>query len=241
MKFKVGDRVRVIDNDEECFGLVGKIESKSIDFMGATYYIVDIGKELPYAFWENQLEIYVEEEGFIAFDNKNQQSRVLTKEQFKLEELEERIEKLEKCVIGEQNLLEKCENVSNFEKMTPKLGIKDFKDMIRPNKIVLNTNDPLEMIWDSTKEESKPSLLTEDERVILRNIDKKYEWITKDIDGDLYVFEECPYKCENNYWRSRNEFDGDYIGIFFNHIFKSLTTEKPYNIEELLKGESNNE
>ena len=107
----------------------------------------------------------------------------------------------------------------------------------RIEKLEKEVFKPVE-IHDRPKEKS---LLTEDERVILRNIDKKYEWITKDIDGDLYVFEERPYKCENNYWRSRNEFDGDYIGVIFNHIFKSLTTEKPYNIEELLKGESKNE
>ena len=202
MEFKVGDRVRVIDNAEEYFGLVGTIEKTFMDFMDTIYYEVDIGKELPYAFWGNQLEIYVEEEDFIALDNKNQQGRVLTKEQFKLEELEQRIEKLEKCVMGEQNSLEKRENVSSM---------------------------------------SKNGLLTKDERVILRNIPKKYNWIVRDKDGDLYVFEERPKQDCFHHWCSRDLLDGDYFGLFFNSMFMSITQNEPYNIEELLKGECGNE
>lgn len=35
-----------------------------------------------------------------------------------IEQLEQRIEKLEKCVMGEQNSLEKCENVSSINEFT---------------------------------------------------------------------------------------------------------------------------
>lgn len=154
-----------------------------------------------------------------------------------IEQLEQRIEKLEKCVMGEQNSLEKCANVSNFEKMTPKLGIKDFKDMIRPNKIVLNTNEPLEMIWNSTEEEPKPSLLTEDERVILRNLDKKWKWIARDEDrNDLHVYSLEPVKTVYE-WNVEGvmNFENFYI---FNHLFQFIkwTDKEPYNIEELLNG-----
>lgn len=200
MKFKVGDRVRVIDNSEkDCFGLVGTIERTTMDFMDTIYYEVDIGKELPYAFWENQLEIYVEEEDFIALDNKNQQVRVLTKEQFKLEELEQRIEKLEKEV---------------FKPLTIKDGIK--KSLEENLEISL-----------------KPSLLTEDERVILRNVDEDFKWIIRNT-HQLTITERKP-RLEKHGWTVEG---GRLADLPYRKLFKFIKFEddKPYNIEELLKG-----
>ena len=225
MEFKVGDRVKYVGKDERYLGLVGEIEYlwKKDKIVG-----VDVGEELPYEFFIENLEFY---------DGKP----IKTQEQQKIEELEQRIEKLEKCVMGEQNKCEKSENVSNLEKMTPKLGIKDFKDMIRPNKIVLNTNDPLEMIWNSTEEETKPSLLTEDERVILRNMNKDFKWIFRDIFNNLIIQKKKPRRFKDK----NNEFvlEGIYVPLYcYKHLFKFIKFEdEPYNIEELLKGESGNE
>lgn len=190
MEFKIGDRVRIIDNAEEYFGLVGKIESKIMDFMGAIYYKVDIGEEFPYAFGGSQLEICVEKE-----DAKHKISNEL-----RLENLEQRIEKLEKEVL----------------------------------KPAVENNRPKEI---------KSSLLTEDERVILRSIPKKYNWIVRDKDWDLYLFEERPFQNEkdSNYWYSNKVCDGEYFGLFFNSMFMGLERDILYNIEELLKGECGNE
>lgn len=211
MEFKVGDRVRVIDNGEkDCFGLVGTIERTAMDFMDTLYYEVNIGKELLYAFWGNQLELYVEkEEDFIALDNKNQQVRVLTKEQIKLEELEQRIEKLEK---------------EAFKPLTIKDGIK--KSLEENLKISL-----------------KPSLLTEDERVILRNLDKDFKWIARDFNDELYIYEKCPEKKE--YFHSAFCWENggccESLDMFPNLFMFIKSMDEPYNIEELLKGECGND
>ena len=89
-------------------------------------------------------------------------------------------------------------------------------------------------------EETKPSLLTEDERVILRNLDKDYKWIARCSNGDLNVYEECPKKKE--YFH--NSFDWAYGGGYdslnvFPNLFEFIKkSDEPYNIEELLKGEN---
>jgi hypothetical protein len=225
-EFKVGDRVRMIEG-----GFEGTIEE--VVRVDHPHYSYNSGE---YSYMYRVADKY---KYFHGLDANELELIEKAKEPTTLEDLDQRIEKLEKCVMGEQNSLEKCANVSNFEKMTPKLGIKDFKDMIRPNKIVLNTNDPLEMIWNSTdEEETKPSLLTEDERVILRNLDKKWKWIARDEDrDDLHVYSLEPVKTIYE-WNVEGvmNFENFYI---FNHLFQFIkwTDKEPYNIEELLKGE----
>jgi hypothetical protein len=121
------------------------------------------------------------------------------------QQLEQRIEKLEKCVMGEQNKCEKCANVSSM---------------------------------------SKNGLLTEDEIVILRNLDKRFEWIARDENGDLYVYEEKPEIEKDDigccFWLHSK---GYYYSLYaFEHMFKFVTFhDGAYNIEELLKGECGNE
>lgn len=94
------------------------------------------------------------------------------------------------------------------------------------------------VMHDRPKEKS---LLTEDERAILRNLDKEWKWIARDEDGNLHIFSKKPEK-EVDEW--------DVFGIMnyaifymFNDIFQFIKWEddEPYNIEELLKGECGNE
>jgi len=83
--------------------------------------------------------------------------------------------------------------------------------------------------------EIKPQL-TEDERVILKNLHEKYKWIARDCDGKLYMFKIEPLK----YWSKWVVYDGNATHIdIFNHLFQFVKWEdqEPYSIEELLKGE----
>ena len=75
----------------------------------------------------------------------------------------------------------------------------------------------------------KPQL-TEDEKVILRNVPYDYKWIARDIDGCLYVYESKPKK-GITMWES----DGLPM-IPFVHLFQFIKWEdvEPYSIEELL-------
>lgn len=77
--------------------------------------------------------------------------------------------------------------------------------------------------------------LTEDEKVILRNIDKKYKWIARDEDGRLFIYAIEPLKSINKWiggtWRHWTHF------VAFSHLFTFIKweDEEPYLIEDLLK------
>ena len=77
--------------------------------------------------------------------------------------------------------------------------------------------------------------LTEDEKVILKNLPKRFKWITRDKDGNLFIYCEKPIKRESS-WISETLFD--WFGIWiFNHLFSFIKwqDEGPYLIEDLLK------
>ncbi len=84
-----------------------------------------------------------------------------------------------------------------------------------------------EVLWERKE---KPQL-TEDEKVILRNLPKEYKWITRDKNGTICVFNGKPYK-------HRFVWDGQFMGVLalFQHLFQFIQweDEEPYFIEELL-------
>lgn len=88
--------------------------------------------------------------------------------------------------------------------------------------------------WLNEEYEEKPKL-TDDEKVILRNIKPDYKYIARDKDGDIYAYQIKPSK-NNETW-----VDGRFhINIrAFNHLFQFIKweDEEPYSIEELLKEE----
>ena len=86
-----------------------------------------------------------------------------------------------------------------------------------------------ELLWER-KETPK---LTEDEKVILRNLPKKYKWIARDNSTCIQLFTNKPNKI--TWWW--NGAEG--IKLVFPHLFQFIKweDEEPYSIEELLKGE----
>lgn len=207
-EFKVGDRVRIredLKDDEEYYGT--SVINAMLDYRGkiatiksvqGVFYSIDLDEQT-WAWTKEMFEGFGKEviAEFILNDRLETKVEVKTTVEIKLENLEQRIEKLEKCVMGEQNSLEKCANVSSM---------------------------------------SKNGLLTEDEKVILRNLPKKYKWIARDEDEELlYAYEEKPSK-DNGFWR---DYKGENWGSLslFNHLFRFIKFEddEPYNIEELLK------
>ena len=90
-----------------------------------------------------------------------------------------------------------------------------------------------ELLWER-KETPK---LTEDEKVILRNLPKDYKWITRDKNGWIYLFTHKPIKIIKN---TLSEWDGlGFTKLIFPHLFQFIKweDEEPYSIEELLEGE----
>ena len=88
-----------------------------------------------------------------------------------------------------------------------------------------------ELLWERKE---KPQL-TEDEKVILRNVPKHYKWIARDLSGMVYIFIERPEKGQAIWYGCGQPM------IPFYHLFQFIKweDEEPYLIEELLKGENN--
>lgn len=84
----------------------------------------------------------------------------------------------------------------------------------------------------------KKPVLTADEKVILRNINKDFKYIARDSDTDLYIYNNKPIKM-TTCWNTEG-------GVFcslecFAHLFPFVKweDEEPYLIEDLLKEEEN--
>lgn len=75
--------------------------------------------------------------------------------------------------------------------------------------------------------------ITEDEKVILRNLPGKYEWIARDENGLLYIFQDKPEKEELSWVVGF----GSRCLSLFNHLFKMVKweDEEPWKFEDLLK------
>lgn len=73
---------------------------------------------------------------------------------------------------------------------------------------------------------------TSDEKIIARNINKKYKWIARDYDGSLWIFVNKPNKVRGNWYESSTE-----ANLFraFIHMFSSIKWEddEPTLIEDI--------
>ena len=87
----------------------------------------------------------------------------------------------------------------------------------------------IELLWEREKEPK----LTEDEKVILRNVPKEYKWFARDINDCLYIYENKPEK-GISIWEASG-----LPMTTFDHLFRFIEweDEEPYSIEDLLKGE----
>ena len=84
------------------------------------------------------------------------------------------------------------------------------------------------LLWER-KEKSKIKL-TDDEKVILRNVPKEYKWIARDLSGMVYIFIERPEKGQAIWYGCGQPM------ISFYHLFQFIQweDEEPYSIEDLL-------
>lgn len=64
---------------------------------------------------------------------------------------------------------------------------------------------------------------TDDEKIIARNIDKKYKWVTRDKFDNLFAFNQKPHKSPSGVWISEGMKWDDMLVL--NHMFKSITWE----------------
>lgn len=101
-------------------------------------------------------------------------------------------------------------------------GSVSFDEMLNPE------GEPL---WER-KEQIK---ISDSERIILSNIDEKYNWIARDSDGHLYVYDNKPKK-GNDYWELSLSANCSRIYVF-DHLFEwcRWSDKKPINFRELLE------
>lgn len=80
-------------------------------------------------------------------------------------------------------------------------------------------------------EYKEPIKLTHDEYIILKNIDEQYQWIARDKNNRIWLYEEKPFK-DDDEWIAM---ESSYFDAF-NHLFKFINfeDEEPINIQELL-------
>ena len=85
-----------------------------------------------------------------------------------------------------------------------------------------------ELLW-----ERKDPKITEDEKVILRNLPEKYKWIARDKNGLIFLYAKKPSKCEYSWGGCK------YMLLPLEHLFQFIQWEdnEPYLIEELLREE----
>lgn len=90
-----------------------------------------------------------------------------------------------------------------------------------------------ELLW----ERKEPIKLTDAEKVILNNLDKRFNYIARDNNNNLFVYPEEPHKRKPGHW---SDDSNEYGSLFvYDHLFKFIkwTDEEPYLIEDLLKEE----
>ena len=131
-----------------------------------------------------------------------------------------------------------CKNSDKFLNLDDNgfLRIRDFDKNLK-SIYDLNEFDIMKVYKDYTCKEllwerkEKPQL-TEDEKVILKNLPKEYKWIARDLSGMVYIFIERPEKGQAIWYGCGRPM------TTFDHLFQFIKweDEEPYSIEELLKG-----
>ena len=140
--------------------------------------------------------------------------------------------------------------MTNFEKVKEEVRIEDigadpFCDAIyRIRKELSCTDRTCEECRKWLEEEYvEPVELTEVERTILENVDKKYKYIARDENSELRIHELKPEKTEVKKYNESNSIKDFWINKssaepfkMFSHLFQFVQWEdtEPYEIAKLL-------
>lgn len=92
--------------------------------------------------------------------------------------------------------------------------------------------------YAKTPVEERKVKLTDAERVILKNLEKRWKWINRNKLGDLGIKEDKPIK-DKSLWINYNGTAIASLAVF-SHLFDFIDWEddEPYNIQELLEEEN---
>jgi len=203
-KFKVGDKVRVVKANNP----------NKQKFVGKTYEIEnrDTGAYLEYLLrLENQREAYWFAEDELEPVSKRGRPRK-GEERHKTRSCREEVDLLKKAI----------KTLAN--------DFKEFKQTTQTNITRLGYEFNRTAV---SKPEEKKIELTDAERVILENLDKKFKWIARDRNEDICIYLSKPSRNDNVWiW---NEGCKD---LPCSHLFQFIRWEdnEPYEIAKLLEG-----
>ena len=115
-----------------------------------------------------------------------------------------------------------CTDIDYYDENLTRSSRQESYDIMKVYKDYTLT----ELLW----ERKEMPQLSEDEKVILRNVDKTFKWIARDEDGTLSFHFVKPHK-EAYFWSS---LEANYVR--FPNLFQFIKWEddEPYSIEELL-------
>ena len=115
-----------------------------------------------------------------------------------------------------------CTDIDYYDENLTRSSRQESYDIMKVYKDYTLT----ELLWER-KETPK---LTEDEKVILRNVPQYYKWIARDLSGMVYIFIERPEKGQAIWYGCGQPM------IPFYHLFQFIKweDEEPYSIEDLL-------
>ena len=115
------------------------------------------------------------------------------------------------------------------------------KHILRGNRCAeISCSKCLRKTKEWLEKEALPTL-TEDEKIILKYVDKEYKWIAREYDNSLAIYKTKPFKgydeiAKDDTWLTK---DNSYNWLGLTHdlfLFIKKEDTEPYNIEELLNG-----
>ena len=112
-------------------------------------------------------------------------------------------------------------NISKVYEIVIPMGLCDLMERI---------DTACKLVW-----ERKPEL-SEAERVILENVDKKYKYIAKDEGGNLFIYSSSKIEKFMSEWCYNDDKGVHFSFAFFNNLFKMVKweDEEPTLIADLL-------
>jgi hypothetical protein len=216
MKYKIGDKVRVREDLEvgkfynKCYfnSLMAKLKGKVVEIKGVDSESYSIKEDTYY--WTDEMFSGLAEEPRNLIPLIAKELGVEIGEEFKVD-----FEKKDRHYWAEFTFLND--------------GLFFLQGNCLDTKEVLF--DLITGVYGIQKLPKKPKL-TEDEKVILRNLPKEYRWIARDNSRELYIYENKPKKDGKIWWiyGLKNQPP-------FQHLFQFIKWEdkEPYKIKELLE------
>lgn len=241
-RFKIGDKVRVREwedmaneffvdmrGDIQCkvsfVKEMGKYCGKIVTISGACGQLYDIAEDKGEWDWSEDMFISVD---FCLDDIREEMIVMLRSGEFYVS--------IGVRFINSEGYIPRCNYCKNMKHKTCNT-LFDIVAVYKPSRLYGTGFDGMltpnsEPIW----KEKKRIEIPEPDRTILENIDDKYQWIARDEDGRVYIYESKPRK-NDTYWSRGGRIS--HIYDIFNSMFQFVQweDEEPVNFREVLKGE----